>query len=59
VSLLVTRFAWRLGLPPWDSEVHVIIATTKTTVDEWTARLVSQLVFQATEERKITKPAKA
>jgi hypothetical protein len=47
------------GMPRWDSEIHVIVATTKTTVDELTARLVSQLVIQVTEERKITNPPKA
>ena len=40
------------GVHQWDSEVHVIIVNTKTTVDEITARLVSQLVIQSTEERK-------
>jgi len=40
------------GIPHWDLDVQVLVASTQSTIDEGVARLLRQLVVHVTEERK-------
>jgi hypothetical protein len=47
------------GLPRWESDVHVLVASTRSTIDEGVVRLLRQLVVHVTEERQETRPTKS
>ena len=47
------------GLPRWEPDVHVFVASTQSTIDEGVARLLRQLLVHVTEERKETRVAKS
>jgi hypothetical protein len=40
------------GLPCWEEDTHVLVASAQSTIDKGVARLLRQLVVHVTEERK-------
>jgi hypothetical protein len=47
------------GLPRWEKDVQVLVASSQSAIDEGVARLLRQLVVHVTEERTETRVAKS